>query len=363
MTKTFEEIAEQIWMEMKKDHTGEWGMDIHLWDWVPGVGVIAMLDYYESTQKTEVIQYLEEWVTANRAKSEGGKVINSIAPYAIFPALHRSTGEPWYREEAIRIADWLISETPRTREHAFEHTVTENVQFSEQVWADTLFMAVLFLARTASLVGSKAYAEEALQQVLIHLRLLQDPEHNVLFHGWDCESGHHMSAARWTRANAWVAAGVPLIIEEIAPLVAIPAELKERYTRLISGLIAYQQKDGLWSTVMDHTDYYREISGSAGIGYGIWKAIETGLIDRSEQLESAAELTLQGVIPYITEGGIVEGISGGTPVMESIEAYNAIGQYPTLYGQGLVLMLLAQSLRQEAISRDENSLSSNSTRP
>ncbi|CAN7317541.1 glycoside hydrolase family 88 protein [Paenibacillus sp. LjRoot153] len=349
MNSTSANHAYKVWQEMIKDHSGEWGMDIHHWDWVPGVGVIAMLEYYEATRNPEVLAYLLEWVKHNSEKAKGTKVINSIAPYAIFPSLYRITDDAWFRHEAVRVAEWLINETPRTREDdAFEHTVTENVAFAEQVWADTIFMAVLFLARTASMVSSTIYAEEALRQVLIHLRLLQDVETNVLFHGWNCGSGDHMSAARWTRANAWIAAGIPLIVKEIDQLVAIPDELKERYGRLMSGLLAYQQEDGLWSTVMDQPHFYREVSGSAGIAYGLLKGMELGLIPRLEETAASVELVFTSIVPYITEEGIVKGVSGGTPVMPTIQAYqDDIPTYPTLYGQGLVLMLLTEALREE----------------
>ncbi|MDI4648763.1 glycoside hydrolase family 88/105 protein [Cohnella hashimotonis] len=335
--------AEKVWRQMIQDHAGNWGMDIDHWDWVPGVGVIALLEYYETTRDVQVQAYLLDWVNRNEAKAKGKTVINAIAPFAIFPALYRLTGDAKFKEEAVRIAEWLLHEAPRTREEAFEHTVTENVAFSEQVWADTIFMAVLFLARTASLLGSAAYAEEALKQVLIHLRLLQDPQTGVLFHGWNCASGDHMSGARWTRANAWIAAGVPLIVAEIDKLVDIPQELKERYGRLMRGLLAYQQEDGLWSTVMDRPDFYREVSGSAGIAYGLLKAVEVKLIPDEAEYAVRVEDAYRAIVPYITTEGLVTGVSGGTPVMSTIEAYqNDVPTYPTLYGQGLVLMLLAK---------------------
>lgn len=342
--------AEKVWQEMIRDHTGEWGMDIHQWDWVPGVGVIAILDYYQATGDTKVLAYLQEWVKRNEEKAQGTKVINSIAPYAIFPALYRITENTWLKEEMVRIAEWLIHQTPRTREGAFEHTVTENVEFSEQVWADTIYMAVLFLARTAKLTGSKTYAEEALEQVLIHLRLLQDPQTQVLFHGWNCASGDHMSGARWTRANAWVAAGIPMIVEEIAELVTIPAELKERYGRLMAGLLAFQQNDGLWSTVMDRPEFYREVSGSAGIAYGLLKGAEIGLIPGQQEITVSVQHVVSSILPYITEDGVVKGVSGGTPVMPTVQAYQDIPTYPTLYGQGLVLMLLAKVMYKEQVT-------------
>ncbi|MEC0232029.1 glycoside hydrolase family 88/105 protein [Paenibacillus alba] len=344
---TMEKVAENVWKEMLKDHSGEWGMDIDHWDWVPGVGVIALLSYYEVVQQPEVLDYLLSWVEKNKKKAVGNTVINSVAPFAIFPKLYRLTNEPWFRNESLRVAEWMVSEAPRTRELAFEHTVTENAEFAEQVWADTIFMAVLFLARTAALVDSTRYAEEALQQVLIHLRVLQDEQTGVLFHGWNCNSGDHMSAARWTRANGWIAAAVPLIVEQISPLIAIPSELQERYSRLIAGLLSFQQADGLWSTVMDQPAFYHEVSGSAGIGYGIWKAMDIGLIEYHAQYDAAAQRVVQAVSSYISEDGIVGGVSGGTPVMESIAAYQGIAIYPTLYGQGLALMLLSESLRRQ----------------
>lgn len=335
--------AEKVWRQMIQDHAGNWGMDIDHWDWVPGVGVIALLEYYEATREEQVLSYLQDWVKRNEAKAKGEAVINAIAPFAIFPALYRLTGDAKFKDEAVRVAEWLLHEAPRTREEAFEHTVTENVAFSEQVWADTVFMAVLFLARTAGLLGSQAYAREALKQVLIHLRLLQDPQTGVLFHGWNCASGDHMSGARWTRANAWIAAGVPMIVAEIDGLIDIPQELKERYGRLMSGLLAYQQEDGLWSTVMDRPDFYREVSGSAGIAYGLLKAVELKLIVDGEACAGGAERAYRAIVPYITAEGLVTGVSGGTPVMPTIEAYQKdVSTYPTLYGQGLVLMLLAK---------------------
>lgn len=345
MGKRVEAIANKVWRQMVWDHSGNWGMDINKWDWVPGVGVIALLEYAEKAKEPEVLAYLAEWVGRNKGKAAPEPVINAVAPYAIFPALYRQTGDVWFKNEAERVANWLVEQAPRTREEAFEHTVTENVAFAEQVWADTIFMAVLFLARTASMLGNASYAAEAQRQVLLHLQLLEDSGTGVLFHGWNCAAGDHMSAARWTRANAWIAVGVPMIVQEIADLVPIEAELRERYGRIMAGLAGFQQEDGLWSTVMDVPDFYREVSGSAGIACGFWLGMDVGLLPNEARYEESAGRAVRAILPYIGDNGVVEGVSGGTPVMESVEAYNDIPVYPTLYGQGLTLMLLAEAIR------------------
>lgn len=332
--------AEQVYRYMLLDHSGNWGMDLDHWDWVPGVGVISILFYYENTRKTEVLDELIKWARQNIQKSEQLRVINSMAPYAIFPALYQHTQDPLFLKKAMDIGQWMLTEAPRTREGAFEHTVTENVSFPEQVWADTIFMAVLFLARLARLTGEMSYATEAINQLELHLNLLEDKETGVLFHGWNCIAQDHMSAARWTRANAWIAIGAPMIVHELEGIAALSEQGLERYCAMMHGLIRFQQADGLWATVMDQPDFYPETSGSAGIACGILKAVRQGLLDSSCQDSALRALT--AIVPKVLPSGEVIGVSGGTPVMPSIEAYNEIPCYPSLYGQGLVLMLFSE---------------------
>ncbi|WP_409343269.1 glycoside hydrolase family 105 protein [Paenibacillus sp. MBLB4367] len=343
--------AERVYRRMIDGAATDWGMNMDSWDWVPGVGVVSILAYAELAGKQEAIGYLREWVERNKHLSEQAKVINSMAPYAIFPELYRLTGDGWYLEKALQIGDWMLTEAPRTREGAFEHTVTENASFPEQVWADTLFMAVLFLARLAKLTGECKYAKEAEFQLLVHLRLLQDPQTGVLFHGWNCAERNHMSAARWTRANAWVVLACPWIAGEIASLLPASDEIADRYRKLAKGLLRYQGADGMWATVMDLPGFYPETSGSAGIAAGWLAGIKLGWLD--DTYKEGIDRALKGVMAQIGSDGTVQGVSGGTPVMPSVAAYDEIPCYPTLYGQGLTLILLSLALSNRGGSYDE----------
>ncbi len=334
------DLLSSMYHYMISDHKGNWGMDIDHWDWVPGVGIIAIMEYGTSLRKEAAIAYAKDWVHRNKDKAATNKVINSMAPFAIFPELYRQNPDIWYLEKAKEIANWMLDEAPRTREGAFEHTVTESAAFPEQIWADTVFMAVLFLARYAALSGDKRVAEEAVRQTLLHIRLLQEDESGLLFHGWNCISRNHMSAARWARANAWIVLAVPMIIAELTDLAELPEELISRYTALAAGLRKFQPEDGLWHTVLDRPDFYKETSASAGIACGFLKAVKIGLLER--EYAEAASLALKGILPLINEDGAVLGVSGGTPVMESEQAYNQIPQIAALYGQGMTMMLLTE---------------------
>ncbi|GAA4848896.1 glycoside hydrolase family 105 protein [Paenibacillus vulneris] len=332
--------AASVYAFMISGKSADTRMKMDLWDWIPGVGVISILRYYEKTGHNELLRYLTDWAIRNGDKSRLHRTVNSTAPYTILPALYNLNPKESYKEDVRAAACWLLHEAPRTREGALEHTVTENALFPEQVWADTVYMAVYFMAEAAKMLNSKEIAQEALLQLELHLRLLQDDTTGVLFHGWNCGERSHMSAARWTRANAWVALGLPCILQSIIHLVDIPPGLHDRYVRLMNGLIGYQNAGGLWHTVLDRPVFYEETSGSAGIAAGIIRAIECGLLDK--KFLEAADRTASAIVDKIDEEGRVAGVSGGTPVKDSVEDYNRIPFKDTLYGQGLALMLLAE---------------------
>lgn len=337
-----EEAAGRIVGAMLKGQPGDWGMDIERWDWNPGVGIIAILEYYECSRKPEILTDLIDWAERNGSQSDKHRVINAIAPFTIYPRLYELTGNQSYLKEAIQVGDWLLTEAPKTREGAFEHTVTEPEAFSEQVWADTIFMAVLFLARLARVTANKKYGEEALSQLMLHFNLLQDEQTGLLFHGWDCGRRNHMSAARWGRANAWIALATPMILQDLQGMLDVPKSIKERYLRLLDGLKTYQAENGLWPVVVNRPDYRYEMSGSVGIASSFIKAANQGWVDDGYRV--AADLTLEQLLVSIDKNGHVGGVSGGTPVLPTEEAYNDFEIRSTQYGKGLALFLLNEYL-------------------
>ena len=60
---------------------------------------------------------------------------------------------------------------------------------------------------------------------------------------------------------------------------------------------------------------------------------------------------MEGVSAKINPEGAVEGVSGGTPIMPTIDAYGKLTRYPTLYGQGLTLLMLSEYLFQQTARR------------
>ncbi len=316
-----------------------WGMNIDNWDWNPGVGLNGISAYYDYCGRQDVLEYLIAWIERNRSKAVKFQHVNRMVPCSIFPDMYRWTGNPFYLDTAAEYGDWILGNAVRTQTGAFQH----GGDLTEQIWADTVFMALVFLARLARLTNNQPMAREAAQQLLLHLQYLQDPETGVLFHGYFCDAKTHKSGARWTRGNAWITLGTPLILSEIGDLIPVPAEIIQRYRRLVAGLESCQASNGLWHTVMDRPAFYQETSGSSGIACGILKSIRQGIVDSAHL--PTAERALRGILQKINPDGEVTSVSGGTPIMNAIDDYDHLSRYPTLYGQGLTLMLIITYLQ------------------
>lgn len=324
------------------DHNpASWGMDINDWDWNAGIGLIAISDYYEKTQNPEILGYLKSWIAKNKHQCAKKDYVNFLAPLAIYPDMFLRTKETYYREIAVEYADWVMASAGRSEDGVFYH----GASVSGEVWADTVFMALIFLSRTAKLTSNTRIAEQVIRQLLSHLQLLQDEKTGILYHGYHCVENHHMSGALWTRGNSWVVIGAPMILETIRDLAEVPKEINTRYKRLVDGIVKYQAENGLWHTVMDRPDFYQETSGSAGNAGGIMKAVRLQMLEPGTM--AYALKAMEGVIARINPEGAVEGVSGGTPIMPTIDAYGKLTRYPTLYGQGLTLLMLSEYLFQE----------------
>jgi unsaturated rhamnogalacturonyl hydrolase len=350
-----QEKASKVYEYMKRGNAGlvretanavdhdpaSWGMDINDWDWNAGVGMTAISDYFAITQNPEILRYITSWVAKNKHQCAKRDFVNNLTPLAIYPDMYLRTKEPYYRETAVEYADWLMESAGRSKDGVFYH----GASVSGEVWADTVFMALIFLSRTAKLTANAKMAGQVFKQLLSHLQLLQDEETGILYHGYHCVEDHHMSGALWTRGNSWVVIGAPMIVDTIRDLVDVPKEINARYKKLVEGILKYQAGNGLWHTVMNRPDFYQETSGSAGNAGGIMKAVRLQMLEPGTM--ASALRAMDGVITKINAEGAVEGVSGGTPIMPTIDAYGKLTCYPTLYGQGLTLLMFSEYLFQE----------------
>jgi unsaturated rhamnogalacturonyl hydrolase len=239
-------------------------------------------------------------------------------------------------------ADWLVTELPRTEDEGFQHVVKERLNEGE-LWDDTLFMTCLFLANTGKRFGRPDWVEEAVYQFLVHARYLSDPVTGLWYHGWTFQGRHNFAKAFWGRGNAWITIAIPELIAIVPDLPAATRRfLSNALLAQVTHLEALQCENGFFRSLVDDPSAPIEASATAGIAYGISRAIQLGILPSCFQ--AVVDKALAAVLTCIDDKGIVQHVSDGTPMGHTLEFYHQIPNIPTPYGQALTMLMLVDAI-------------------
>lgn len=333
-------ILDQIMAEGA--YEGNRMFDMTIWDWSQGVALYGIWKYYRYSNEEVYLNWLKQWFEKQFVKFPQYETINTMAPYLTLACMYEHTGDTFYGEYCEKAAQWLTRELPRTEMYGFQHATIDS-QNEQQLWADTVFMAVLFLAKYGTLTGNQAYVEEAKRQFLLHIAYLADPATGLWCHGWSFVRKDHFAGAHWARGNCWFTIATVEAAEFLPKEEWVMQWILEAYKKQVQALMELQDESGLWHTLLDHEDSYLETSGSCGILYGVLKGIRMGLLPESYQ--EAAYKGLETAVSYIGEDGIVGQVSYGTILADTLDYYKNVSLRPTGYGQNLMLMLLVEAIQ------------------
>jgi len=311
-------------------------MTFERWDWDSGVAMYGLMAAWQATGNQAYFDFVQSWVDGFIAR--GLPPIthpNHATPGLATLMLYEATGQEKYLAAAQQLATYLLNTAPRSAEGALYH-------YQDQLWVDTLFVTVPFLARFSRDTGDPRYAEEAVKQFLLHARHLQDPETGLFFHGWDEGADSHMSGAFWERGNGWAAAAGAELLDQLPADHRARSQIRDILLRQFEGLVPLQDPSGLWHTVVDQPGFYLETSGAAAIGYALFRGLDQGWLD-SAQMNAVAQQARHGVESKVGWDGTVLDVSAGTGVAPNLADYNGISHDAIQpWGQGLALLLLSQ---------------------
>lgn len=320
------------------------------WDWPQGVGIygLAMLQKHYGDARYD--DFLNNWFKTNIEKGLPSKNINTTAPYLTLIDLARRTGNKAYEAMCVEHANWLVNDLPKTKEGAFQHVTTSIgdrnsiILNDSELWIDTLFMSVLFLAKMGEYYNNPIWRSEALKQVLVHIKYLYNKETGLFYHGWSFNRNDNYGGHFWCRGNSWFTFGITDYLDIVGDNIdrGVRTYIVDTYLAQVNALKELQSESGLWHTVLTDSTSYEEVSGTAGMIKGIIKGIKLGLLD--ESYISIAEKGIAGIINNISEDGTVLNVSAGTAISDDVNHYKNIIIRPMAYGQSLALAALAESL-------------------
>ena len=312
------------------------------WDWPAGVAFYGISRAWEVTGDQSYIDYLANWADGFIKAGLPKMTVNAVSLGHTMMTLHEATGDEKYLEVAKNMAEYLSKEAVRFGERVLQHTVSQNYNFPEQAWADTLFMAALFLLKLGVKLENKSYMDDGLSQYYWHEEFLQDNVTNLYYHAWDNLNQNHLSGIYWARANAWTALTSAEALRQINAMNPSFMRIGDSLRDQIAALVRLQSPNGLWHTVLNDESSYEETSASAGIAAAIVifsKVFGHGIYN--QYVENA----LAGILNNIGEDGTVRNVSAGTAVMHNVEGYKNVPRKRIQgWGQGLALAFLCSLL-------------------
>lgn len=316
-------------------------IDINNWEWAQGVGLYGLFRYYEYCGEQRELDWICGWIDRNLEKGLPERNINTTAPLYTVAQVYEKTGNTRYIQVCREWAKWIMDGLDRTEFGGFQHVVSDGKNHM-QLWDDTLFMTVLFLAKMGVMEQNEAYLKECEHQFLLHAQYLADRKTGLWFHGWTFDGKHNFADARWARGNCWITAFVPDFLE----LTGIACGAREFMVDVLQAqagaLCRCQDTSGMWHTLLDDESSYVETSATAGFAYGLLKSVRLGILDK-RYLEPALKAA-EAVMKQIDTDGTVLQVSYGTGMGKTLQDYRDIPICPMTYGQALVIMMLAELL-------------------
>lgn len=316
-------------------------IDIDKWEWPQGVGLYGMMRRYRNTEDSRVLDWINTWIETNLQRGLPERNVNTTAPMLTVAQVGKLTKNEKYLNLSRDWAEWIMHKLPRTKYGGFQH-VTSDVTNNEQLWDDTLFMTVLFLAQMGVIDGRRDYIDECEFQFLLHARYLTDPKTGLWYHGWTFNEEHNFANALWGRGNCWITIFIPDFLEMTGLNCGSRKFMTSVLQNQAEALLKFQDENGMWHTLISDETSYCETSATAGFAYGLLKGVRLGLLDKS--YKEAALKAARAVMDNILPDGTVQGVSSGTAMGQNLQFYRDIPQYPMAYGQALTMLMLEELL-------------------
>ena len=345
MVSAFSDILyepDDTFMKNMKNHNLA-GDDIsryQYWEWTQGVGLYGLWKLFSYEKKESYLEMLTRFYDRQIGIGFPALNVNTAAPYLAMSFLAEYTGEEKYLRPCVEAAEKIMSEFPRTDEGGFQHKTSDSLN-EQELWDDTLYMTVLFLANMGRILKNQAMTEEAQYQFLIHEKYLCDKVSGLWYHGWTFKEKNNFAGAFWGRGNCWITMAIPEFLEICDCNEAVKRLLVNTLREQVQSLRALQAENGMWHTLVDDADSYVEASATCGFAYGILRAVKDGLVDKS-YLETAAK-AVSPIMDCISEDGVVHQVSYGTPMGRTTrDFYKQIELKSMPYGQALAILFLME---------------------
>lgn len=246
--------------------------------------------------------------------------------------LYERTGEQRYLDSVRRQYEYFHGEhVPRTSDDAISRREDKT-----ELYTEIMHFLCPFFIRYGRIVDDDAPIDEAVEQIRLHAKHLQDPNTGLFRHIWHETPDFYPASSYWGRGVGWATAGL------LDSLVWLPEshegwdDVHEILRTTLDALVPLQDESGFWHQRLDERRSPLESSGTLMFAYTMKRAVQEGVFDEP-RYASAAQRGMDACAGVVDDDGGVQRIA-----RPPASAFSPLGV--TEYGQGWFMMATSRFL-------------------
>jgi unsaturated rhamnogalacturonyl hydrolase len=218
----------------------------------------------------------------------------------------------------------------------WENPQPDGLSAETRYWIDDMYMLTILQLEAYRATGDKKYLDRDAAEMVAYLDKLQQPN-GLFYHAPDVPF-------YWGRGDGWVAVGMAEILRDLPEDHPQRKRILESYRLMMSALLKYQGKDGMWRQLIDHDESWPESSSSAMFTFALITGVKNGWLDAANYGPAARKAWI-AVAGYIDQNENITSVCQGTGKQNSYDYYLARkritgdfhGQAPVLWSASALL--------------------------
>jgi unsaturated rhamnogalacturonyl hydrolase len=218
----------------------------------------------------------------------------------------------------------------------WENPRPDGLSAETRFWIDDMYMLTILQLEAYRATHDKKYLDRTALEMSAYLDQLQQPN-GLFYHAPDVPF-------YWGRGDGWVAVGMAEVLRELPQDHPQRKRILAGYQKMMSALLKYQAKDGMWRQLIDHEESWPESSSSAMFTFALITGVKNGWLD-AKTYGPAARRAWIAVAGYIDQNENITNVCIGTGKQNSYEYYmerkrltgDFHGQAPVLWAASALL--------------------------
>jgi unsaturated rhamnogalacturonyl hydrolase len=219
----------------------------------------------------------------------------------------------------------------------WNHPLPDGLSDETRYWIDDMYMLTMLQLEAYRATGDKKYLDRDAKEMVAYLDKLQQPN-GLFYHAPDVKYF-------WGRGDGWVAAGMAEMLRTLPENHPDRARIMKGYKLMMSALLKYQGKDGMWRELIDKDDAWPESSSSAMFSFAMITGVKHGWLD-AKTYGPAARKSWIAVVGYVDQNHDVTQVCEGTGKKDDMDYYyqrkrrtgDFHGQAPVMWAASALLL-------------------------